>query len=211
VARIAWVVAVALGCGDNVHVAADAAPDGIPDLAIAGDRMNGTTITTQTFAATDCEVVEGCAVVGARRLLRFDTVTENVGTADLVLGQVPPPGVSSGLFVWSPCHMHHHVAGYADFALLDAGGTVATGRKQGFCLEDDIQVSPVGPSHGYTCNFQGVSVDWADVYDRSLPCQWIDITGVAPGTYTLQITVDPSHIFPDADRSNNRFVTSVVL
>src|SRR6478735_2747201 len=106
-------------CGDNVRVALDApssrdvmtsdAQPGQPDLTLVAAEMDGTLlITNDTFAATDCEIVEGCVnAVGTRRFLRFDTVTANIGAADLVLGPVPPPGVSEGIFVWSPCHMHH--------------------------------------------------------------------------------------------------------
>jgi hypothetical protein len=201
---------MAASCGDNLGVVPDAAM-GRPDLAIIASSTDPTTITVTTFAATDCEVVEGCAVPGPRRLLRFDTQTANVGTADLDLGPVPPPGVSSGIFVWSPCHMHHHVVGFADFTVRDATGVVATGHKQGFCLEDDVQIAPGDPSHGYSCNVQGISVGWSDFYDRGLPCQWVDVTDLASGTYTLEVVVDASHVLPDVDPTNNRWVTTVQL
>ncbi|HEY1557208.1 MAG TPA: lysyl oxidase family protein [Kofleriaceae bacterium] len=207
---IAMAVATA-GCGDNLHPAD--AVSGAPDLALVASQMTGSTLVLdQTFAADDCAIAEGCiAQPGPRKLLVFDTVTENVGTADLVLGQVPPPGVSSGIFVWSPCHMHHHIIGYADYALLDGTGVVAAGHKQGFCLEDDEQVDPIGPSHHYSCNFQGLSIGWADVYDRALPCQWIDVTDVPTGDYTLQVTIDATGVLPDADPSNNVWMTAVAL
>jgi hypothetical protein len=209
--RAICIVALACACGDNAVIAPDAAPPGAPDLAIVPPAMDPTTITIDTFTPTACEVAEGCAMAGTRRLLRFDTITANVGTADLMLGPVPPPGVSSGLFVWSPCHMHHHILGFATFTLRDASGVVATGRKQGFCLEDDLQISPADTSHNYTCMFQGISVGWADVYDRSLPCQWIDVTDVPSGTYTLEVDIDPMRVLPDSNRSNNRWMTDVAL
>jgi len=205
---------VATSCGDNLHPPADAAPPAMPDLAVVASQMDGSALVIdQTFAPDDCAIAEGCiAMPGPRRLVIFDTVTENVGNADLVLGQVPPPGVSSGIFVWSECHMHHHVIGYADYELLDAvSNVVTTGHKQGFCLEDDEQVQPLGPSHGYNCHFQGLSIGWADVYDRALPCQWIDVTDVPTGTYTLRVTIDETGVLPDADPSNNVWMTSVAL
>ena len=164
------------------------------------------------FAPTDCAVVEGCiAMPGPRRLLTFDTVSENVGTADLVVGQVPPPGQSNGIFVWSPCHMHHHIAGYADFELLSGTASVAVGHKQGFCLEDDEQTVPLGPSHGYNCSFQGLTPGWADVYGNGLPCQWLDITDVPHGDYSLHVVIDASGRLPDSDPTNNQWTTSVTL
>ena len=205
-------------CGDNLAAVdarvPDAAPDApasSPDLALVAARMdNSALVTDTTFVSTDCEIVEGCVGdVGTRRLLRFNTVTANLGTADLDLGPTPPPGVSAGIFVWSPCHMHHHVAGYAAFSLLDGANVVVTGDKKAFCLEDDVQIVPGGPSHGYRCNLQGITPGWADVYDRSLPCQWIDVTDVAPGTYTLRVEIDVSHQFPDTDRANNVWMQTV--
>jgi hypothetical protein len=199
-------------CGDNFR--APDAPPGHPDLKLVASQMNGSIqISNEAFASDSCEVVEGCiATPGAHRLLRFATVTENVGTADLALGPVPPPGVSAGIFVWSPCHMHHHIAGYADFELRDATGTVATGRKQGFCLEDEEQVDPrFGPSHGFDCMNQGITPGWADVYGNTLPCQWIDITDVLPGVYELRVVVDASGVLDDFDRSNNEWVQTINL
>jgi hypothetical protein len=170
-------------------------------------------ITDEPFTADSCEVVEGCiATPGVRRLLRFATVTENVGDGDLALGHVPPPGVSAGIFVWSPCHMHHHIAGYAAFELRDGSGVVATGRKQGFCLEDDEQVDPrLGGSHGYNCANQGISPGWADVYGVSLPCQWIDITDVPSGSYQLHVIIDDSGVLEDTDHGNNEWWDTVQL
>jgi len=220
--RAVWILAIATACGDN-QVVVDAAIDtrfdardatpGLPDLTLVTAEMDGSElVTVETFASTDCEIVEGCVGdVGTRRLLRFDTVTANLGTADLVLGPTPPPGVSSGIFVWSPCHMHHHVAGYAEFTLWAGDQLVVTGRKQAFCLEDDVQVVPGGPSHGYRCNFQGITVGWADVYDRALPCQWLDVTDVPTGTYTLKVEIDASKAFPDANPANNVWMNTVAL
>ncbi len=207
----ALVACAAVACGDNEHpVLVDA---GIPDLAVVPAQMTGTeVVSTASFGETDCEVVEGCVdAVGERRLLAFSAVTENRGTANLDLGPVPPPGVSSGIFVWSPCHMHHHVIGYASFDLLDAtGAVVVTGRKQAFCLEDDEQIVP-GRRPTFTCTLQGISIGWADVYAADLACEWIDVTAVPSGTYTVRVAIDPDAQFPDSDRSNNVWVDTVEL
>jgi hypothetical protein len=218
--RLAALV-VATACGDNLSATdarvRDTAIDtssGTPDLALVADQMDGTAlVTSDSFTALDCEIVEGCIdAIGTRRLLRFDTVTANNGTGDLDLGSTPPPGVSSGLYVWSPCHMHHHVAGYADFSLRDGSDAVViAGHKQAFCLEDDEQIAPGTPSHGFRCTHQGISVGWADVYSRVQPCQWIDVTDVAPGTYTLRVEIDVGQVFNDADRSNNVWSNTVSL
>jgi Lysyl oxidase len=199
-------------CGDNEHPPPIDAV-GIPDLAVVPSQMTGTeTIQNVSFDETSCEVVEGCVdAVGERRLLAFAAVTVNRGTADLDLGPVPPDGVSSGIFVWSPCHMHHHVIGYASFDLLDqTGEVVVTGRKQAFCLEDDEQIE-IGHRAKFSCAVQGITVGWADVYAADLPCEWIDVTDVPAGTYTVRVAIDPEAMFPDSDRANNVWVDTVEL
>ena len=187
------------------------APPGVPDLQfVAGEMASTFVVTADPFAADDCAVAEGCVGgAGTRTLLRFDTVTANRGSGDLVVGVPPPPGESNAVFQWSPCHMHHHVANYASYELIDATGTVLTARKQSFCLEDGEQVQPWATPTGYSCLDQGISRGWADVYSRYLPCQWIDVTGLPSGTYTLRIVVNPLHTITESDYDNNVFTASV--
>jgi hypothetical protein len=139
---------------------------------------------------------------GNRRLLRFDTVTANIGDADLELGV---PSSNDELFEWSECHMHYHFSNYAVYELLGGQGVVATGRKQAFCLEDTDQLDPDQSGQGYNCQFQGISAGWADAYTTSLPCQWIDVTDVPPGQYTLRISINPEQILPESRYDDNTF------
>jgi hypothetical protein len=195
----------------EVHdaLAADA-PLAVPDLQFVSDEMGSTFFDQHTFRADDCEVVEGCvAAAGERELLRFRTVTTDTGSADLVVGMTPPPGESNDVFEWSPCHMHHHFRNYTSYELVNSTGVVVTGRKQSFCLSDNEQVQPGFPSNAYSCTNQGISRGWADVYDSDLPCQWIDITGVPSGTYTLRIILNPLHRIVESDYTNNVFSVDV--
>jgi hypothetical protein len=217
--RAGLVVVAVAACGDNTLVpdapreidappAIDAAldaPEGPPDLVLIAAQMDDTIQIVNTgFNGTACEVVERCVGgPGMRRLLKFDTVSANLGTGDLVVGVPPPPGVDAPPFTWSPCHGHHHLAGYAIYELLDGNGTVLSGHKQAFCLQDIQQVTAGASSRGYHCTNQGLSAGWADVYSRTLPCQWIDITGIAPGAYTLRVRVNPDATLPESDLSNN--------
>ena len=102
--------------------------------------------------------------------------------------------------------------GYADFRLLDAGGTaVATARKQAFCLMDDFDVAQSGTAPRYNCGNQGISVGWADTYAAGLDCEWIDVTDVPAGDYTLQIEIGADHLFAEASYDNNTVSTAVSL
>jgi hypothetical protein len=191
------VFGVAAGCGTPVQTG--------PDLVLLGDQMANTlSITTAAFDPTACEVIEGCVGgPGLRELLRFDTVTANVGAEDLVMGPRPAIGKDNDEYLWSPCHSHHHVRGYATYNLLDGGGVIVGGHKQAFCLQDVQQLDPERPGRGFTCDRQGMSAGWGDVYSADLPCQWIDITGVPAGSYTLEVRINPDGQLPDLDHDNN--------
>jgi hypothetical protein len=190
------------------------APPGLADLQFVCAEMAPTVLVTRdVFSDASCEVLEGCVGgPGPRMLLRFDTVSANRGTADLVVGAPPPAGENSDVFEWSQCHGHHHVRDYASYELLDATGTaVLTARKQSFCLQDDEDVQPGVPPTGYSCTDQGITRGWADVYGRYLPCQWIDITAIPAGSYTLRIVVNPLHTLPESNYDNNTFTVPVTV
>lgn len=182
----------------------DAPSDGVtalPDITLVESLMAGSIqINEQSFLADDCEILEGCVgAPGQRRLLRFSTVTANQGTGDVYIGN--PEG--NPLYEYSACHGHHHFRAYADYELLDGNGAIVTGNKQAFCLLDSLQIDQAAPGPKYSCAFQGITAGWADSYPYFLACQWIDITDVAPGNYTLRVTVNPDEIIEETDYTNN--------
>jgi hypothetical protein len=181
----------------------------LPDLVLVPEEMTDPPlIDTTSFNPADAAVVEGCVgAAGTRRLLRFDTVTGNVGNLDLWMGV---PSADNPAFEWSPAHGHYHVTGYAEYRLVDGSGTVVTGHKQAFCLMDSIPIVEGVPGK-YHCGNQGITAGWADVYARYLDCQWIDISGVPTGTYTLEIEVNPDGVIEELDVTNNLWTTEVQI
>ncbi len=179
----------------------------LPDLSVDQGRASSSArVVWQYFAPTDCALVEECVVAsGWRRLLRFDTFTPNVGTGDFRMGV---PTAHPDLFQFSACHMHYHFNGYASYTLLDStGATAATGHKQAFCLEDYEATTSTAPA-AYDCTNQGISVGWGDLYGAYLDCQWIDVTDVAPGEYTIRIDINggsaaATHLIPEISYDNN--------
>jgi hypothetical protein len=198
-----------------IDAAIDAPPDGpagVPDLQFVASDMQRIVVMPTNIPPGDCALEEQCVTgTGVRQLLRFKTVTVNRGTGDLQVGKPPPPGMSDARFEWSPCHKHHHLRGYARYELVNADGVVMIGRKQAFCLSDNKQIDQGIPVPHYQCTDQGLSRGWADVYDIDVACQWLDVTDVAPGMYTLRIIVNPEGNLPDSDTTNNVFTKEVPL
>ena len=175
-------------------------PGGLPDLVIWGPSANPR-ITTTTFTSSSCAVVEGMVQQGTRKLLRFSSEMRNQGTVDLYLGNP----ATNPQFEWAPCHGHYHFGNYANYRLLDSTGReAARGLKVGFCLLDTVRWDPNASSQArYTCNNQGIQKGWADVYDSTLDGQWIDITDVPDGNYTLEIGVNPQRVIAESNYDNN--------
>lgn len=159
-------------------------------------------LSTETFSVGDCEVEEGLITPGTHRLLRFTTETRNVGGGDMI---VPTPEEHPELFEFQECHGHYHFLGFASYRLLDGiGEEVAAGRKVSFCLLDTGRWdNTANPIPRYNCEVQGIQKGWYDTYDAGLPGQWIDVTGLAPGTYTLEVTMNPDQVIQEADYTNN--------
>jgi hypothetical protein len=105
------------------------------------------------------------------------------------------------------------------FTLNDANGDGTPGAiirvspKTDYCITADTYVGGVPHTPNHTSPPQsnctlpsgllGFSVGWGDLYDQTDNGQPIDLTGVPDGTYVLQATVDPQHIFTESDATND--------
>lgn len=203
-----------------------------PDLTVDAVRLLPSLwFATETLASTNCNVEEGSAQGGVRKLLRFTTKVPNGGNGSLAIGD---PSGNPDAFEWGACHGHWHfpdfsayrlwnVSTYAQWRQLrDADPSAPAelvldenpglrdglvgGHKQGFCLIDverTFIVAPPGPSNFPYCTNQGISPNWADVYGSALDGQFIDVTGMAQGMYVLEIEANPTRVVRESDYSNN--------
>jgi hypothetical protein len=187
-----------------------------PDLVVLDWDLD--LYTQNIWVAPDsCTLYEGCVDGdGWRRVLRFDTKTANLGSRDLIMGV---PANHPDLYTFSPCHAHHHFDNYANYTLLDGDAVVAAGHKQAFCLLDwePYTWPEAGDEATFTCFNQGLSLGWSDTYGANLDCQWIDVTDVAPGDYTLRMDVNlpppglAHSTLVERDYTNNRLEIPVTL
>ena len=109
-------------------------------------------------------------------------------------------------------HNHWHVKSMMAYHLWSGHGTRAD-RKVGYCFFDTTLWSPSLPRSPGSPHYReswcggrtaltsrtGISVGWADTYRWSLPHQWIDITGLPGGTYTVRAMSDPNDWFLEED------------
>jgi hypothetical protein len=130
-----------------------------------------------------------------------------------------------GTMVWHAIHGHWHLLQVAEYRLLDAGGEpVGRTNKVSFCLMDSRLVFPNHPNAAAVPRYTycppgqnilslrtGISVGWADIYRATLPDQYIDVTGLEPGTYILEVEVNPDGIISEKSRANNIARAQVVL
>ncbi|MFP2932019.1 lysyl oxidase family protein [Pyxidicoccus sp. 3LG] len=163
--------------------------NGKPDLTVDAKTLARTVhVVRKDFAADSCEVQEACVGgPGERRLLRFSSSIQNLGRANAIF---PPIEENPDMYVFDACHGHDHLRNFATYELRGEGGQgVLSGRKQGFALVDITSYcTDAAPQAFY--DPMGISAGWADIYTLDTPCQWVDITGLADGTYTLAVGVD---------------------
>lgn len=186
---------------DTCYLAGDPeCPNIGPDLIISGPRAFSTLELTTENSTDGCMIEEGCIQgYGAREIVRFDTEIANIGTEDYFIGA---PSAQPDQFEWDACHNHYHYEGYAEYALYTSGGAPlpTIGFKNGFCVLDLGSCNYGGGPQKYTCSNMGITAGCQDIYSRFLDCQWVDVTDLPGGEYTLVIRVNWDYS-PDANGS----------
>lgn len=170
-------------------------PDG-PDLVLNEEYLHSSMyVSSMTVGEGDCYINEGCLNgYGQRELIRFGTRIDNIGNLDFYIGNAAS---QPQMFTYDNCHNHNHVDGYAEYLLYEMDGTeIPIGFKFGFCVMD-LNCSYLGGTAQYGCGDMGISAQCTDVYGAGLSCQWIDVTDVPDGIYTMVVRTNWEFL-PDA-------------
>ena len=201
---------------DNKNTTLDL--DGMPDLVLSDNLGQQWVVRDENLDASFCSVIEGEVTPGLRRLVRFTVTVNNIGDADVFIGDPNDPKLNS-LFEFATCHNHYHFKNYAKYELIDPRtGYVWRAAKRGFCMLDTDPVpsadGPEPPRAGQfrSCGaigipgYQGISHGWADTYRFFLGGQYFVLDGgdgqapVPPGDYIIRITANPPY---SPDRRGN--------
>ncbi len=163
-----------------------------PDLKIMVSDIESSMFLTTYNNTDNCLINEGCLLgYGQREIVRFTTRIENIGEQDYYIGYAPTDvSAPSTQFNYDNCHNHWHYKGYAEYLVFDSQqNLLPVGFKAGFCVMD-LNCSYGGGTAQYGCSEMGISAHCGDIYDAGLDCQWIDVTDLEAGFYTLVVRIN---------------------
>ena len=204
--------------------AAQAGSEAIPDLAmkplsdfqiqfVNGRRMLRFTAMMVNIGAGHFEVRGSRASTSDPMRVR-QVIYEGTSRSSPIARQITTDAVGK----WSgDGHDHWHVQEMMRYDLWGSSGTFR-GAKVGFCFLDSdpyrLSLPGAGQSSYYRgswcssspsalSNRMGISIGWGDEYEWYLAWQWVDITGLPGGTYTVRSKVDPNAFFLEENEGNN--------
>lgn len=219
IARLAMAIAV-VAASFGARPAA-AATDRLPDLRMANltsfytensgaeRRLRFTTIMTNEGAGP-LEVRGTRASLNEAHLRTQQAIYNTDGGVRLAGSRALMEYAADG-------HDHWHIQGVMLYQMWSNNGVVRRGTKVGFCFLDSrpwILSLPGAPQSGVygerACgdrgdlsNRMGLSVGWADEYPANFVFQWIDITTLDPGDYTVQARADEQNWYLESNEANN--------
>jgi len=201
-------LAIALAAASIGSRPAVAATDRLPDLRMASlsniytensggeRRLRFTTIMTNEGAGP-LEVRGTRASLGEAHMRTRQAIYNTAGGARLVDSRALMEYAVDG-------HDHWHIQGIMLYQVWSADGVVRRGTKVGFCFLDSRRYNlslPGAPQsqvyperlcgdRGDLSNRMGLSVGWGDEYPANFAYQWIDISTLPPGDYTVLARAD---------------------
>lgn len=164
---------------------------------------------------------------GAFQVYGFDTDGAAVGDELSVVQQIQEPAggfsehpTTATMFYSGDGHAHWHVRDLQEWTLQNSNAQVlARGAKTGFCFWDNYRYGATTdayyhPSTTDACEIapdgsvpMGLSVGWGDRYPASIAFQYIDISRLPNGDYTITVAADPPLTaggrFIEANEGNN--------
>jgi hypothetical protein len=125
-------------------------------------------------------------------------------------------------------HNHWHFQQFARYQLLNASKKVAVrSQKVGFCIAPTDAIDLLLPHATWQPSFLGfggqcgsptalwvqeeMPIGWGDTYIQSLAGQSFNITGLANGTYYIEIIANPERILHEVTRSNDISLRKVII
>lgn len=183
-----------------------------PDLVLDAAYLLDSTRFETLRIDDECLVQQGCATgLGQRRVVRFGSRMGNVGNADLFLGA---PNEQNPLYARDACTDGFSLPRFGRHELRDSSGRlVVEGSKNPVCITDSEEWIPESGAdcQSFSCGRQGIAPGCADNYGIDLPCQWLDITDVPPGSYELEVILNAEGVVEELDYTNNSAILQLEI
>jgi hypothetical protein len=208
---------------------AAAGQERLPDLdQVVPDQLVITRVGTHAYPRYRLGFRSAVSNIGAGPLIieghRPGPETDTMIAHQVVEQEGAPRRVVSDVgrlrYVVSPDHRHWHLLGFDRYELRRAGGArvAVADRKTGFCLGDRyadrraLTAAPPRPVYKSRCGLdhpeflgigEGISVGYGDVYNANLEGQYLPLTGLRAGRYTLVHRVNADRRLQELDYTNN--------
>eukprot|EP00388_Colpodella_angusta_P006438 GDKJ01019037.1.p1 GENE.GDKJ01019037.1~~GDKJ01019037.1.p1 ORF type:complete len:250 (+),score=42.91 GDKJ01019037.1:134-883(+) len=161
---------------------------------------------------------------GERKVLKFSTLIENIGKSDCEFGSLPKctgqekENAKVGPFSFDKCRDGWTIADFYTVSLLNSKKeTLASQKNPGTCIMDGFCAADSVPDSYFSCTRQGIHKGCSDSTERSMPCQWIDVTDLIGNpkgeeSLTLKVSVDEKgQVSKDNNLTNNVYTVENVI
>jgi Lysyl oxidase len=166
-------------------------------------KLDGFSVSRENFGREDHSVEYGCIDAGNHRVLRFNMITLNKGSTDLVIGDPRDSNIQKKFFDPEKKELTEGL-GYKFkkqpfFVYLlrnDDSSVKVSGYKEAFCFDG---LDPM------SCYNQGLAAGGKreDRYESDMACQFVVIDDLSDGEYVLEATVNAQRLIEEDDYGNN--------
>jgi hypothetical protein len=176
-----------------------------PDLALSVAVDFQPRFEDRFFGEDDCSLQKCLSGRGARRLLSFSLNLANRGDAPMILTLRDAPGVKH-----VACDGSLFLDGFLRYDLFDAQGVRRSSGVGDVALtcQRDLTAQSTSP---FDCNTLGLEARSYRTFAGGSDCQWVDITTVPPGQYTLRMSINADGQLAESDLANNVLERQVVI
>lgn len=176
-----------------------------PDLTLAFPSDFSPRFEYALFGDGDCQLQKCVAGPGPRRLLRFPLDVVNRGAGPIILALRDAPGVRQ-----VACDGSLFFEDFLRYEIIDADSTRRASGAGDVGIACQLGATAESSSP-FDCDMIGLEAHSYRSYASGADCQWVDVTTLPPGEYTLRVSVNAASRLAEQDFGNNVLERTVVI